>query len=254
MGLGGKKGTPADAKQWLLAQPFAHRGLHDLELDIPENSLAAFSHAIKKNIGIELDVRVASDGIAMVFHDARLDYITNGTGHLEAMPSFEIAKHHILETRERIPTLRDALDLIRGRVPVLIEIKSESPIRRRVISAVRHALEGYRGQVGIMSFDPEVPRWFSEQDLPWNYGLVLTEHSKKKHGWITRTGLGLYAAARRSNAQFFATDIRDLPSRFIAKARRDGYIALGWTVKSEADFSIARENLDNVIFERPSDM
>lgn len=249
MGKGGHKGTPEDARGWLLAQPFAHRGLHDIDLGIPENALSAFARAIEKNIGIELDVRVASDGVAMVFHDARLDYITDGQGELEKMPSFEIAKYHILETDQHIPTLRDALDLIRGQVPVLIEIKSVSPIRRRVISAVRHALEGYRGRAAVMSFDPEVPRWFSEQDLPWNYGLVLTAQSKKQHGWITKLGLGRYAAAKRSKAQFFATDIRDLPCRFIHKARKDHFVTLAWTVKSESDFEAARRNVDNVIFE-----
>ncbi|MGD8326743.1 MAG: glycerophosphodiester phosphodiesterase family protein [Sphingomonadales bacterium] len=243
-------GTPKVARQWLLAQPFAHRGLHNLKRGIPENSLKAFSKAIEKGVGIELDARVASDGVAVVFHDATLERLSDGQGVLADLPSFEITKHRILNTDQHIPTLRDVLDFIRGRVPVLIEIKSETPIRRRIISAVRHALEGYRGQVGVMSFDPEVPRWFSEQNLPWNYGLVLTKHSKTLGGLVTRMPVGQQLTAKRSKAQFFAVDVRDLPCRFIKKMRKDGFVTLCWTVKSEADFDRARSNVDNVIFEK----
>ena len=136
-------------------------------------------------------------------------------------------------------------------MPVLIEIKSESPIRRRIISAVRHALEGYKGHVGVMSFDPEVPRWFSQQDLPWNYGLVLTAHPSYKKSWATRSKLGRQLVSSRSKAQFFATDIRDLPCRFIRHVRKKNYVTLGWTVRTEKDFSLAGSHVDNVIFEKP---
>ena len=59
--------TPAPP--WLLDRPFAHRGLHDIGRGRPENSRAAFRAAIERGYGIELDLQVSGDGIAMAFHD-----------------------------------------------------------------------------------------------------------------------------------------------------------------------------------------
>ena len=50
---------------------YAHRGLHDVQRNIPENSMAAFSKAVENGYGIELDVQLTKDGVPVIFHDGK---------------------------------------------------------------------------------------------------------------------------------------------------------------------------------------
>jgi glycerophosphoryl diester phosphodiesterase len=121
------------------------------------------------------------------------------------------------------------LDLVAGRAPLLIEIKSRRDLRVAPLClAVRRVLEGYRGDVAVMSFDPRVPAWFRRYSPHIVHGLVVTEEGRRT----------LFARARRHLAlwhgkpQFLAYDVRDLPSRFAALQRRRGLPVLTWTVRS----------------------
>src|SRR5437879_8039104 len=69
------------------ARPFAHRGLHGGGRI--ENSRAAFIHAIEAGFGIELDVQLSGDGVAMVFHDYQLDRLTEESGDVAARSASE---------------------------------------------------------------------------------------------------------------------------------------------------------------------
>ncbi len=55
--------------EWLINLPVAHRGLHDNNINIPENSIAAFKKAIENGYAIELDIHSMADGGLAVFHD-----------------------------------------------------------------------------------------------------------------------------------------------------------------------------------------
>ncbi|MFZ5608444.1 MAG: glycerophosphodiester phosphodiesterase family protein [Pseudomonadota bacterium] len=242
--------TPEAARRWLTAQAFAHRGLHDAARGVPENSLAAFAEAIAQGFGIELDVRLAADNVAMVFHDATLDRLTGMTGPIEHYSSQFLGDTPLLNSTETIPTLRKVLSFIAGRVPVLIEVKSNHHVRHRLLAAVRHALEGYGGPVGVMSFDPEVAQWFSRQRINVVRGLVVTHHSNARSRWLARLPFGLALLGWRARQpHFLAYDLRSLPNRHAARQRRRGLPILSWTVRSEADLAKARAHADNVIFE-----
>src|SRR5690554_1039793 len=106
-----------------LARPLAHRGLHGP--GVPENSLAALRAAIAAGYGVELDLQPSSDGVAMVFHDAALDRMTGRKGRVDGLTAKELGTLRLAGTGETIPTLRAFLDEVAGRVPVLVEIKSQ---------------------------------------------------------------------------------------------------------------------------------
>jgi glycerophosphoryl diester phosphodiesterase len=106
----------------LVATPFAHRGLHGG--DIPENSRAAFAAAIDEGHGIELDVVASRDGEAIVFHDYELDRLADQTGPVAERSAAELRQIRLAGGDETIPTLADALQLIAGRGPLLIEVKA----------------------------------------------------------------------------------------------------------------------------------
>lgn len=212
---------------WLREWNFAHRGLHGP--GVPENSLAAALAAISTGLGIECDVQRASDGIAMVFHDWELDRLTGESGPVWLRTAAQLGEIGLTGGSERIPSLRDLLGLVRGRVPLLIEVKARRDRRPAPLCmSVRRALEGYGGEVGVMSFDPRVPRWFATHAPHLPRGLVVTEENARTFSGRLRRHLSLWAA----QPDFLAYDVRDLPSRFAAAQRQRGLPLLTWTVRS----------------------
>ena len=229
---------------WLKGHAYAHRGLHGAGL--VENSPSAFAAAIARGFGIECDVQRSRDGEAMVFHDWDLDRLTGETGQVKARDAADLARIALGGTGDTIPTLADLLARVAGKVPLLIEIKSKREVRFAPLCfAVRRALEGYRGPVAVMSFDPRVVRWFSVQAPRIVRGLVVTEEGGRTLSGIFRRHLSLWQA----RPEFLAYDIRDLPSRFASAQQRRGLPLLTWTVRSEELAERARLHADAPIAE-----
>ncbi|HEX8640720.1 MAG TPA: glycerophosphodiester phosphodiesterase family protein [Allosphingosinicella sp.] len=229
----------------LISRPFAHRGLHGR--GAIENSRAAFEAALAAGRGIELDVQASRDGVAFVFHDYELGRLTDARGKLAERSAGELSAIRLRGTQETIPTLEEVLALIRGRQGVLIEVKAPE---RRVVGvsrAVGAALAGYKGAVAVMSFNPEVSRWFASNAPETLRGLVVTEAGRRWRGWIARH-LALWGA----RPDFLAYDIRDLPSSFAEAQRRNGLPVLTWTCRGDSDWARAGEHADQVIYEEPA--
>ena len=110
-----------------LNKPIAHRGLHDCGNLIgigngPENSREAIMHAIELGFGVEIDVRFSKDFIPVVVHDQNLLRLFQVDINVSEENYSDLLKAS-LKNKELLPTLDDILRLIKGRVPVLIEIK-----------------------------------------------------------------------------------------------------------------------------------
>ena len=221
---------PQPAKvAWLGDFDYAHRGLHSA--GVPENSPSAFAAASARGMGIECDVQRSSDGQAMVFHDAELERLTGHSGPLAQRSAAELGRITLSGSSDTIPSLRELLDQLQGKVPVLIEIKSTGGSRGKagaLCLAVRRVLEGYQGPHAIMSFDPRMVRWFAVHSPQTVRGLVVTEENDKALPGMIRRRLSLWYA----KPDFLAYDIRDLPSRFAGAQRARGLPLLTWTVRS----------------------
>jgi glycerophosphoryl diester phosphodiesterase len=227
----------------LIARPFAHRGLHGE--GVLENSRTAFRAAIDGGFGIELDVQVSRDGRALVFHDYALERLSEGMGPVCGLVAAELEKIRLRQPDETIPSLAEIVELIDGRCPLLIEVKSPGRRVAALSGAVRDALVGYKGPVAVMSFNPEIGRWFARHAPDVLRGLVVTEEGKPRRGRLKRL-LSLW----RARPQLLAYDIRDLPSRFAAARRAAGMPVLTWTVRSDAQRATAAVEADQIIFER----
>jgi glycerophosphoryl diester phosphodiesterase len=227
------------------AVPFAHRGLHGGGL--VENSGGAIAAAVARGQGVELDVQLSADGEAMVFHDYELDRLTIEQGPLAGRTAAELQAIRFHVGSEVMPRLAEALEMIAGRVPLLIEVKSRDRIVAPLCSAVARALEGYDGPVGVMSFNPEVGAWFARRVPRVVRGLVVTE--QRKRGLRGRIERRLFLW--RAGADFLAYDVRDLPSRFAQRARARGLPVYTWTVRGDSDRARAAAYADQIIFEAP---
>lgn len=229
---------------WLSGCDYAHRGLHGG--DVPENSLSAFAAAIAQGLGIECDVQRTADDCAVVFHDWDLDRLTREKGPVRGRTAAHLSQIALGEGSDRIPTLRDLLGMVHGRMPLLIEIKTR-PGRRigPFCLAVRRDLEGYAGPVAVMSFDPRVTAWFRERAPRIVRGLVVTEEGAR----TLTSSIRRHRALWQARPDFLAYDVRDLPSRFAAAQRRRGLPLLTWTVRTAALRQRAEECADAAIVE-----
>lgn len=234
---------------FLYSHDIAHRGLWGGP--VPENSLAAARAAMQGGFGIECDVRLSRDGTVMVFHDADTERLTGHTGRIATMATHDIQALRLGGGEERVPTLAQLTGLIAGRVPLLIEIKTDTLAQTAPLClAVRRVLEGYRGPVAVMGFNPEASRWFRTHAPKIVRGLVMTEHRESRVRAI-RDSVIRRLAVKRASPDFLAYDIRLLPSALPAALRAKGVPVLSWTVRSEADRATAAAHADRPIFERP---
>lgn len=232
---------------WIGEHDYAHRGLHGH--GVPENSPTAFERALARGLGIELDVQRSGDGQAVVFHDWELDRLTAEAGPVVQRSAGQLGAITLAGSGETIPTLRQVLARIAGRVPVLIEIKSRRSQRVAALClAVRRVLEGYAGPHAVMSFDPRVSRWYYRHSPHTVRGLVVSEGEDRALPGKVRRHLALW----RAKPDFLAYDIRDLPSRFAAAQRRRGLPVTTWTVRTAEQRERAAANADADILEGPA--
>lgn len=242
---------PPEAKRvaFLSAQPYAHRGLHGPGR--PENSRAAFAAAIAAGHGIELDVQAARDGEPFVFHDKMLDRLTQGHGCFSTHPAHELDQIRMRDNGETIPRLSEILGLVRGRVPILIEIKTPNIPVGILCLGVRRALEGYVGNVAIMSFNPVVGRWFRNHAPRFVRGLIITEQGLETRLARVQRELERRLALWTVKPDFLAYDIRDLPSPFASRQQSRGLKLLTWTVRTAQQERTALAHADEIIYEKP---
>ena len=221
-------------ESWLTRRPIAHRGLHDARAGRPENSLAAFDRACALGFPAELDARLTRDREVVVFHDRALRRLTGAAGRVEDRRAADIRALRLLGTTERVPTLREVLDLVEGRVPLLVELKSTVlwPALERAVLA---ALDGYAGDVAIQSFKRRTVRAIGRSDAPHAVG-----HLWHRHGPLPTPGL---------RTGFLGCHVDALPSRAVRRRREAGAVVLAWTVRSEAEAARAMRYVDNYIFE-----
>ena len=136
---------------------YAHRGLWNAER--PENSLAAFAAARDAGYGIELDVHLTADGCLVVHHDDSLKRMCGKDITIGSSTRKEVCACHLKETDERVPTFDEVLAVVDGRIPMIVELKTENNVDA-LCAAVYERMRRYDGLWCMESFDPRAVQWF----------------------------------------------------------------------------------------------
>jgi glycerophosphoryl diester phosphodiesterase len=239
---------------WLTARPIAHRGLHDAQRGIIENTAAAFSAALSNGYGIETDLQISADSEAMVHHDDALGRLTDGTGRLAELSTAQLKSVQFKGTADRILTLGELLDLVAGRATLLLELKSHFNGDQRLLTRTADILSGYRGPAAVMSFDPELIGFARRQYPALVRGIVAQRHYSrgewKELSASARRNMSFLLHVPRSRPQFIAYSVRDLPAGPPLLVRALWKLPLlTWTVRSDQDRQRASRWADQVIFE-----
>jgi glycerophosphoryl diester phosphodiesterase len=239
------------ALDWL-KRPIAHRGVD--ERGGIENSATAVGDAIAENYAIEVDLQCARDGLPIVFHDDKLDRLTAETGPVAARDAAALCAIPLRDSTDRILSLDGLLELVDGRVPLLIEVKSNWGRDGRYEANIAAKLRSYPGHVAVMSFDPYSVAAFRHLAPSLPRGLI-SERFADIHYWSQLSARQRFAmrhllTAAIARPHFIAYDIKALPALAPAIARNVfGLPLLTWTVRTEAEKATARRYADAMIFE-----
>jgi glycerophosphoryl diester phosphodiesterase len=242
------------APDWLTARPVAHRGLHDRARGIVENMPGAALAAINGNFAIECDVQLTGDGEAMVHHDDALGRLTEGSGALLGLTATSLKEVRFKDTSERMMSLADLCILVRGRVPIIVEVKSHFDGDRRLVQRMAEVLTSYSGPVAGMSFDPDQVVALREMLPELPRGIVAQRHYTEAD-WpeatpAQREGMRHLKHALRTQPHFVAYWVNDLPAPAPSIARHIfGLPLLTWTVRTAEQRTRASRYADQMIFE-----
>ena len=236
---------------WLTARPIAHRGLHGP--GTVENTTTAFTAAIAAGYAIETDLQITTDGEAVVHHDATLGRLTDGRGALAAMTAADLKRVKFKDTGDRIITLGELLDLVAGRVTLVIELKSLGDGDDRLPLRAAQVLAGYRGPAAVMSFDPFQVAVVREAAPDITRGLVAEKargRAGETFGARCRRATDYLTNLARARPKFLAYSVADLPALPPLLARHVLRMpVLTWAVRTEPDRAKAARWADQVIFE-----
>ncbi|MEL4072153.1 glycerophosphodiester phosphodiesterase [Ochrobactrum sp. GPK 3] len=228
--------------EWLAKRPIAHRGLHDLNKTRWENTLAAFEAAAKAGFAIECDVHLTKDGGVVVFHDDDLQRLAGREGRISDLTLAEATALHVGGTEERVPTLRQMLDLVDGRVPLVIELKGIEGRDDGLVAAVARELAGYKGEAAIMSFDHHLIRRFAS-DAPGIPGGLTAEGTRPQN-------FEAHFSMLAHGISFVSYNVHHLPNPFVTFVREKLHMpVISWTVRDREMQKYSELNVEQITFE-----
>lgn len=238
------------------ARPITHRALHDRKAGRVENSLKSIQAALDAGYGIEMDVQLTSDGHAMVFHDDTLDRLTAESGPVRDRTRAALEEIPLTDDGGTIPSLEAVLDLVGGKVPLLIEIKDQDgamgPGVGPLEKAVCDALADYTGDVALMSFNPHSVAACAQYAPHIPRGITTSSYEAVFWPEVpeaVRDVLREIPDYDRVGACFISHESTDLDRPRVADLKAQGAHIFTWTIRSFEAEAKARKIVDNVTFE-----
>ena len=229
----------------------AHRGIPDIH---PENTISAFERAIELGAdSIELDVRLSSDHIPMVYHYFYLEVVSTGAGPIfdytcEQLRNIPIIGKNGID-KYQIPTLMEVLEIIGGKIGLEIEIKGPEPESAKIVADTLAGHKKIWDTIEIASYEPYLLRMFQMEcpDIPTDFIFPRSE------SWM-KLDVATYAAiqrARQAGARAVHLHPSQLTSEVVSKIGKYNIQVHTWdvndeqTLKTVADLEIPKICTDN---------
>ncbi len=242
-----------EVRESIAVKNFAHRGY---TATATENTIGAFEAALALGVdGIELDVRSCATGEVVVFHDHKIDRLTEGRGHVKNMTLHEIRQYPIrtgagASRGEIIPTLQQVLELVAGKLALNVEIKANGlPAGHQIEQKVVDLLErfGSLQSTIISSFNPLILRRVKKVQAAAVTGLLVDRTFNLRNGEMLFT--------KMAGADAIHLEHTMVTPALFEKIRERGYRLLAWTVNDPAAMQeLARLGIEAIITDRPSEL
>jgi glycerophosphoryl diester phosphodiesterase len=221
--------------------PVAHRGLHDGNNAVWENTLSAFKRAVDAGYAIECDLQYVADAVPVVFHDDDMERLLKIKGDVRDKSSGELSLMSIGGTTDKVPTLMALLDLVKGKVPLVIELKGREGDDEGFAASVLEILEGYKGEVALMSFDHHILKDLAELESPYPIGLTAEG--------VRPVDFEAHRTAMAYGLDFISYCVMHLPNGFIEEQRKASVPVITWTVRNKAQADHSYAHADQITFE-----
>lgn len=232
---------------WLFNTYIAHRGYH-VGKEIPENSIKSFENAIKEGFAIELDLRLSKDNQVVVFHDGNLKRMTGINKQVQDCTYNELKQYSLYETTETIPHFHTVLEVVNGKVPLMVELKTENKVGELEEKAYA-LLKNYRGEFVVQSFHPFSLGWFKKNAPHIVRGQLSGSFRGEKLTPIRKKILSRLLLNFVSEPHFINYELKYLHK--LPKVYREGkkIPLIGWTARTEEQFINGLKQCRNVVFE-----
>ncbi len=187
-------------------------------------------------------------------HDDALGRLTEGSGALLGKTAAELKAVKFKDTPERMMSLGDLCALAKGRVPLVIEVKSHFDGDRKLVKRMAEVLSSYDGPAVGMSFDPDQVEALRELVPSRPRGIVAERHYTEAD-WpeaspSQRRGMTHLRHFFRTRPDFVAYWVDELPAAAPWIARNIfGCPLLTWTVRTPEQREQAARYADQMIFE-----
>ena len=228
----------------------AHRG-YFIKDEIPENSIKAFARAVEFGYGVELDVQLTYDKKLVVFHDDNLRRMCGIDKNIWDCTYEELQQYFLNGTNERIPLFTDALKVISGKVPLIVEIKT-SEFWRETSEATALILDNYKGCYCMESFNPYIVEWFKKNRPDVIRGQLATDFFKDEPqmSFIRKFILTNLLMSNRAKPDFIAYNHKH-KNQFSYKLLRKLYRVknAAWTIRTQQELNYACDVFTCMIFD-----
>jgi glycerophosphoryl diester phosphodiesterase len=221
--------------------------LYDLQAGLPENSLAAFEAAAEVGYPCELDVQLTNSGELVILHDFDLMRAAGIARPTATLAAGDLPHTRLFGSDQHVPTLPQVIDCVRGRVPLLIELKRRgAPDPRILVSSVLESLPHRGGEYALSSFDPLLVFFLRTAKSRFPIGQI-SGLLKTASPWKRVIGRSLVSNVF-TRPDFISYELAGLPSCTVAMWREHGAAVLAWPVRSPEDERKAKRYADNIIF------
>ncbi len=232
---------------------YAHRGLHDKEHGVPENSLAAFRRAADHGFGAELDVHLTRDGRLAVIHDDSLKRTCGADEKASELTSAELAQYRLEGTGEKIPFLEEVLPIFEGKAPLIVELKVEGNAAA-LAEAACQLLDQYQVDYCIESFHPLAVRWLAKHRPDVCRGQLSQNFLKGDHtgmGWLADFAMKNLLTSFLTTPDFIAYNLHHRNRLSLKLARKVwGVREVSWTIRTPEELAACEADECLSIFER----
>lgn len=227
---------------------YAHRGLFDNDSDAPENSLNAIRKAVEAGYGIEFDIQLSKDDVPIVFHDASLKRMCGVDGRIWDYTLEELQKMKLADSDQTIPTLEQVLEVVDGKVPLIIEYKMDR-VDTRVCELGNAILEKYDGVYCIESFHPFAVKWYRDHRSDVIRGQLSQDFSKTDYKGIQYWAMTHLLLNFLTRPDFIAYNHKDADIFSRRLCAQLGALSVAWTIKNRGQYENAKPHFDLVIFD-----